>query len=147
MSTLASDHILVEEWQSMSRAQRKKEIEFGKQVQRAREALSALTEAEDGVEGEKLLMYGEGWDFGEVADNARGRNACQANLGGSSVGSFNDRFRDAALGPTAFGDLQGNGFLTGLGQAKEEGIGGEGEEERRRALELGLALRLGKGSG
>ena len=112
-------------------------------VKRAREALSALTEAEDGVEGEKLLMYGEGWDFGEVADNARGRNACQTNLGGSSVGSFNDRFRDAALGPTAFGDLQGNGFLTGLGQAKEVGTGGEGEEERRRALELGLALRLG----
>ena len=114
-------------------------------VSRARAALSALTEAADGVDGEKVLMYGEGWDFGEVVGNGRGRNACQKNLGGSSVGSFNDRFRDAALGPTAFGDLREGGVLTGLGQAPVGGRRGQGggEEERRRALELGVALRLG----
>ena len=32
------------------------------------------------------VSYGEGWDFGEVANNARGRNACQMNLFGSRIG-------------------------------------------------------------
>lgn len=30
--------------------------------------------------------YGEGWDFGEVAKNARGVNASQFNLCGTGIG-------------------------------------------------------------
>ena len=35
-----------------------------------REALDALTPAQDGVDGRKIYLYGEGWNFGEVANNA-----------------------------------------------------------------------------
>ncbi|MFD0891139.1 DUF3372 domain-containing protein, partial [Streptosporangium algeriense] len=36
-----------------------------------REALDRLTPAADGVDGASVLLYGEGWDFGEVAGGAR----------------------------------------------------------------------------
>ena len=38
--------------------------------------------------------------------NARGTTACQRHLAGSSIGSFNDGLRSAALGGSAFEDLQ-----------------------------------------
>lgn len=37
---------------------------------------------DDGVDGRKIYIYGEAWDFGEVAGNQRGRNAAQMNLAG-----------------------------------------------------------------
>jgi pullulanase/glycogen debranching enzyme len=39
---------------------------------KAQEVLEKLTLEEDGVDGSKIYLYGEGWNFGEVADNARG---------------------------------------------------------------------------
>jgi pullulanase/glycogen debranching enzyme len=48
-----------------------------------RDALDALTPAADGVDGEEIYLYGEGWNFGEVADNARGVNATQLNMAGT----------------------------------------------------------------
>jgi len=76
-----------------------------------RVALDSLTLENDGVDGAKIYVYGEGWNFGEVADNARGVNATQFNLGGSGIGSFNDRLRDAVRGGSPFGgrDEQGLG--------------------------------------
>jgi pullulanase/glycogen debranching enzyme len=56
-----------------------------------RNAINALTPERDGVDGRHLYIYGEAWDFGEVALNQRGRNASQHNLGGSRIGAFNDR--------------------------------------------------------
>ena len=48
-----------------------------------RAALDALTLEHDGVDGQAIYIYGEGWNFGEVADNARGVNATQLNMGGT----------------------------------------------------------------
>lgn len=56
-----------------------------------RNALNSLTVEKDGVDGRHIYIYGEAWDFGEVALNQRGRNASQHNLGGSRLGAFNDR--------------------------------------------------------
>ncbi len=53
-----------------------------------RDALDTLTPEADGVDGEMVFVYGEGWDFGEVAENARGTNATQINLIGSGIGTF-----------------------------------------------------------
>ena len=33
-----------------------------------------------------IYLYGEGWDFGEVANNAFGENATQANMAGTGIG-------------------------------------------------------------
>ena len=43
-------------------------------------------------------FYGEGWNFGEVANNARFRQATQNELAGTSIGTFTDRLRDAVRG-------------------------------------------------
>jgi pullulanase-type alpha-1,6-glucosidase len=79
-----------------------------------RAALDGLTLAKDGVDGQAIYLYGEGWDFGEVANNARGLNAAQRNIGGSGIGAFNDRLRDGVRGGRPFGDPREQGFCTGL---------------------------------
>jgi len=79
-----------------------------------REALDALTQEADGVDGEMVYVYGEGWNFGEVADNARGVNATQLNLSGTGIGTFNDRMRDAARGGSPFTAKQDQGYTTGM---------------------------------
>mmetsp|Transcript_37568 Transcript_37568/g.116746 ORF Transcript_37568/g.116746 Transcript_37568/m.116746 type:complete len:561 (+) Transcript_37568:1089-2771(+) len=83
-------------------------------MQRCREALDALSVEEHGVDGPRLLMYGEGWEFGEVAGGQRGTVSVQRELGGSGIGAFNDRVRDATLGGTPFTDPRVQGFATGL---------------------------------
>ena len=41
----------------------------------------------------------EGWNFGEVADDARFVQATQKHMGdGTGIGTFNDRIRDAVRG-------------------------------------------------
>ncbi|MFD0521660.1 pullulanase-type alpha-1,6-glucosidase [Paractinoplanes durhamensis] len=80
-----------------------------------RSALDKLTLARDGVDGKSIYVYGEGWDFGEVAGNARFVQATQANMAGTGIGTFNDRLRDAVRGGGPFDDnprLQG--FASGL---------------------------------
>ena len=67
-----------------------------------RDALDALTLEADGVDGRRVYLYGEGWNFGEVADNARGVNATQANMAGTGIGTFNDRLRDGVRGGGPF---------------------------------------------
>jgi pullulanase len=65
-----------------------------------------------------LYLYGEGWDFGEVANNALGENATQANMAGTGIGTFSDRGRDAIRGGRAFDRgrslVAEQGFLNGL---------------------------------
>jgi pullulanase-type alpha-1,6-glucosidase len=83
------------------------------QMLKVRDALRSLTIARDGVDGAQIYLYGEGWNFGEVANGARGRNATQVNLAGTGIGTFNDRLRDALRGGQ-FGPLQEQGFVNGL---------------------------------
>lgn len=82
-----------------------------------REALDELTVKKDGVDGSKVYLYGEGWNFGEVADNALFEQATQGQLGGTGIGTFNDRLRDAVHGgsPVDSGSTFRQGFGTGLG--------------------------------
>jgi pullulanase len=77
-------------------------------------ALAALTPAADGVDGSKLYLYGEGWNFGEVVNNTRGVNATQLNMPGTGIGTFSDRLRDAVRGGNPFGGLTEQGFANGL---------------------------------
>ncbi|MEO1164678.1 MAG: pullulanase-type alpha-1,6-glucosidase [Chloroflexota bacterium] len=79
-----------------------------------REALDALTLEEHGVNGAEIYVYGEGWNFGEVQDGARGFNATQANLAGTGIGTFNDRLRDAVRGGSPFGGRDEQGLGNGL---------------------------------
>lgn len=79
-----------------------------------RAMLDSLTLAEHGVDGKAIYLYGEGWNFGEVADGARGENASQHAMAGTGIGTFSDRLRDAARGGGPFVGFQVQGFATGL---------------------------------
>jgi pullulanase-type alpha-1,6-glucosidase len=65
--------------------------------------------------GRDIYVYGEGWNFGEVAYDARFAQATQVNMAGTGIGTFNDRLRDAARGGGSSGDPTVQGFATGLG--------------------------------
>ena len=81
-----------------------------------RAALDELTLAKDGVDGKAVYLYGEGWNFGEVADNALFEQATQGQLGGTGIGTFNDRLRDAVHGgsPVDASTTYAQGYGTGL---------------------------------
>ncbi|MFV8781338.1 pullulanase-type alpha-1,6-glucosidase [Microbulbifer sp. SA54] len=79
-----------------------------------RTMLDALTPETDGVDGKKVYLYGEGWNFGEVANDARFKQARQSNMAGTGIGTFNDRLRDSVRGGNPFGGFEEQGFGTGL---------------------------------
>ncbi len=83
-------------------------------MEKVRDTLWALTPEANGVDGSHIYIYGEGWNFGEVANNARGVNATQINMAGTGIGTFNDRLRDGARGGGPFSPLQHQGFVSGL---------------------------------
>ena len=85
-------------------------------MERVRAALDELTLEADGVDGRSVYLYGEGWNFGEVAGNALFVQATQGQLDGTGIGAFNDRLRDAVHGGGAFDPDHRvfQGFGTGL---------------------------------
>ena len=110
-----------------------------------RTALDELTPAKDGVDGKKIFLYGEGWNFGEVANNARFVQATQANMAGTGIGTFNDRLRDAVRGGGPFdGDPGIQGFGSGL-YADPNGnpINGTPAEQRARLLHYQDLIKVG----
>jgi pullulanase-type alpha-1,6-glucosidase len=115
-----------------------------------RAALDALTLAGDGVDGSAIYLYGEGWNFGEVADNARFEQATQLNMGGSGIGTFNDRIRDAIRGGGPFdggdGLVLNQGYVNGVYYDPNELVVSTGVPEADRLAELLLSadqIRVG----
>ncbi|MCZ7574228.1 MAG: pullulanase-type alpha-1,6-glucosidase [Ardenticatenaceae bacterium] len=112
---------------------------------KVRQTLDALTPVRDGVKGTDIYIYGEGWNFGEVANNARGVNATQINVAGTGIGTFNDRLRDRVRGGNPFGDRREQGFATGLyydpngTEANRPTL----EEQKARLLEHADLIRIG----
>ncbi len=91
-------------------------------------------------------FYGEAWNFGEVANNARGVNAIQPNMAGTGIGSFNDRLRDAVRGGGPFdgGDaIRANqGFGNGLFTFPNDRNSGSAGEKAR-LLQVSDWIRVG----
>jgi pullulanase-type alpha-1,6-glucosidase len=115
-----------------------------------RHALDALTLQRDGVDGKRIYLYGEGWNFGEVANNALFYQATQGQLGGTGIGTFSDRLRDAVRGGGPFDDdprVQGLG--TGLaGDPNGAAVNGDAAQQAATLahasdlVELGMAGNL-----
>jgi len=93
-----------------------------------------------------IYLYGEGWNFGEVANDARGVNATQLNMAGTGIGTFNDRLRDAVRGGGPFdgGDalVANQGFINGLWYDPNDKNSGNAEEKNRLLLS-GDQIRVG----
>jgi pullulanase-type alpha-1,6-glucosidase len=110
-----------------------------------RKALDALTPAEDGVDGRKIILYGEGWNFGEVADDARFVQATQRNMAGTGVATFSDRARDAVRGGGPFDEDPGvQGFASGLSTDPNASTGnGTPAEQKARLLHYQDLIKVG----
>ena len=115
-----------------------------------RRALDSLTLRKDGVDGRRVYVYGEGWNFGEVANNARFVQASQLNMAGTGIGTFSDRLRDAVRGGGPFdADPRMQGFASGLfTDPTGAAVNGSTDEQRARLLlhhdqiKVGLAGNL-----
>ncbi|OKJ10226.1 pullulanase-type alpha-1,6-glucosidase [Kitasatospora sp. CB01950] len=78
-------------------------------------ALGTLTPQKDGVDGKNVFLYGEGWNFGTVANDARFVQATQLNMAGTGIATFNDRIRDAGRGGNfMLSSAPQQGFASGL---------------------------------
>ncbi|MGW4638519.1 pullulanase-type alpha-1,6-glucosidase [Sphaerisporangium sp. NPDC004334] len=110
-----------------------------------RAALDRLTLARDGVDGRSVILYGEGWNFGEVANDARFVQATQANMAGTGVGTFNDRLRDAVRGGGPFdADPRVQGFGSGLaGAPNGSPANGDAGQQRARLLHYQDLIKVG----
>ena len=112
------------------------------QARRLRAALDRLTPDRDGVDGRGIVLYGEGWEFGEVAGDARFLQATQRGLAGSGIGTFDDRLRDAVRGGSHVGDRRAQGFASGLWWEPHEPQP-QREDDRVAALHLTERVMLG----
>ncbi|MFJ6700982.1 pullulanase-type alpha-1,6-glucosidase [Streptomyces sp. NPDC091272] len=110
-----------------------------------RKALDALTEAKDGVDGKNIVLYGEGWNFGEVADDARFEQATQKNMAGTGIATFSDRARDAVRGGGPFDEDPGvQGFGSGLfTDPNGSAANGSPAQQRSRLLHQQDLLKVG----
>jgi pullulanase-type alpha-1,6-glucosidase len=110
-----------------------------------RHALDRLTVARDGVDGMSILLYGEGWNFGEVAGDARFVQATQANMAGTGIGTFNDRLRDAVRGGGSFdANPRRQGFASGLlTDPNGDPINGSTDDQRARLLHQQDLIKVG----
>ncbi|MGW7301175.1 pullulanase-type alpha-1,6-glucosidase [Streptomyces sp. NPDC054829] len=110
-----------------------------------RKALDELTLQKDGVDGKKIILYGEGWNFGEIADDARFTQATQKNMAGTGIATFSDRARDAVRGGGPFDEDPGvQGFASGLyTEPNSSKNNGSEAEQKARLLHYQDLIKVG----
>lgn len=86
-----------------------------KNMEHVQQSLRNLQIKANGVDGSRLLLYGEAWEFGSLESKFPGSAFFQTRAGGEGYGVFNDRIRDALRGGTTNTKEKSDpGFLTGL---------------------------------
>jgi len=105
-----------------------------------RAALDSLKE----IDGASTLLYGEGWNFGKVKDDARFVQATQRNMAGTGIGTFNDILRDAVRGGNPFDDPRAQGFGSGLFTAENgAAVNGDPGSQRARLMRYQDDIKVG----
>ena len=101
-------------------------------------ALDALTLANDGVDGKSIYLYGEGWNFGEVANNARSSRPPRPTWPApASAPSTTGSATPSAAAARSTSDPGIQGFASGL---YTDPNGDAGQRHRRRAEGPAAAL-------
>jgi pullulanase len=92
-----------------------------------RPVMERLRDAVNSAAGREVHLFGEGWNFGEVANDARFVQARQGGLAGSRIGSFGDKLRDAVRGggccDSAGALVSEQGWINGLHYAPNPAAG------------------------
>ena len=113
MAKLMSDSVLL--WATQYRID---SFRFDLMAHQPRAEMQALSARVDQAIGRHVNLIGEGWNFGEVANGARFVQASQLSLGGSGIGTFSDRGRDAVRGGSAADSgesmIARQGYVNGL---------------------------------
>ncbi|QSB06639.1 pullulanase-type alpha-1,6-glucosidase [Natronoglycomyces albus] len=81
-----------------------------------------IRERLDAIGAHDVMLYGEGWNFGEVANNARFEQATQHNMAGTGIATFNDRMRDGVRGG---GPFDANPRVQGFGSGQWTDFNGD----------------------
>lgn len=105
--------------------------------------LSRLSLDAHGVDGRRIYIYGEGWDFGEVAGNRLFEQATQFNMGGTGIGNFNDRLRDAIRGGNFTDRGRFQGFANGQYLFPNEDADPDAGKGKAALLEAADRIRVG----
>lgn len=109
-----------------------------------RSAMLALQAAVDRATGRHVQLIGEGWNFGEVQNGARFVQAAQGRLGGTGIGTFSDRARDALRGSSDGAALSSQqGWLTGLGYAPNAHAPADPAAQRNALMKSADLVRVG----
>lgn len=91
---------------------------FDLMAHQPRVVMQALQARVNRAVGHEVNLIGEGWNFGEVANNARFEQASQLMLNGTGIGTFSDRGRDAVRGGSASDSgaalVKNQGYINGL---------------------------------
>lgn len=113
-----------------------------------KDSMLAAREAVRAVDSD-TYFYGEGWNFGEVANNSQFVQASQLELGGSEIGTYSDRLRDAVRGGgnnTRDSQGLGNGLLMQPNERQPQNLAQENNRQeynlRMDQLRIGLAGNL-----
>ncbi|MFJ9605563.1 pullulanase-type alpha-1,6-glucosidase [Kitasatospora sp. NPDC101176] len=108
-------------------------------------ALRKMTPDSDGVDGKNVLLYGEGWNFGVVANGARFEQATQLTMAGTGIATFDDRIRDAARGGNfMLSSAPQQGFASGLyTDPNGSPANGTADEQKARLLHQMDQLKVG----
>ena len=112
-------------------------------MERLRIELANLTLEEHNVDGSNIYIYGEGWNFGEVADDRIFVQATQFNMGGTGIGNFNDRSRDAIRGGNFTNNGREQGFTSGRYLFPNEDSEPGQEEDLAWLLDAADRIRVG----
>lgn len=112
-------------------------------MERLMDALAELTLEEHGVDGKNIYVYGEGWNFGEVADNRIFFQATQFNMNGTGIGNFNDRKRDGIRGRNFTDSGRFQGFTSGQYLFPNEDAGADRSQQRSDLLFQADQIRVG----
>ncbi|ALS97964.1 pullulanase-type alpha-1,6-glucosidase [Lacimicrobium alkaliphilum] len=110
---------------------------------KAQQQLASLNLAEHGVDGQRIYLYGEGWDFGEVSGNQRFAQASQFGMAGTGIATFNDRLRSAARGGNYTSNGAAQGWVNGNGTFANGIANGAGSPlDQADRIRIGMAGNL-----
>ncbi len=118
-------------------------------MEKIKSELRGLTEQEDGIDGSKIYLYGEGWAFGSFYDRYPSESLHMLNSYGSGYGFFNDRLRDAVRGGTTnSAEKSDQGFATGLyfdfnKEPANRNTPPDSNGQREKILHLGDVIKAG----